>query len=149
MSDVNEDIDQLTQTCNELNSIRMEMASKLRGATNSIKLDNIQEMRSADRESIMGVFTTLDSVLKSVESSKINNIKVKLAKTSSDSNESLTEAAVEMLKLVKIRKDVIPVVGEISQTLVEADDILEKRLADEGINNFSNEELENVTDDET
>lgn len=101
MSDhVNKAFDKLDETLEGNHDLRKKMIGKLSGAIDNIKLDDIQGMRASDRESLMGVFSTADSLMKSDEAAKINNVKLNLNRESNSIAGERNELISAMLEKV-------------------------------------------------
>jgi hypothetical protein len=104
---VDDRIDAVVALSAKNNEIRRAMAEKLSAAANKLNFDDIDKMRSSELESRLGVFTTVDSILKSMESSEINNVKIMLSKQNTEANVGTAETVANLLRAVKVG-DIIP-----------------------------------------
>jgi len=83
------------------NEARREvLLGKLMTAAGNIDLEKINEMRASDRESLMGVFSTVDSVMKSQEAGQVNNVRLILSKKTEETNANHADAVLELLKRI-------------------------------------------------
>ncbi len=95
------------------NEIRREkMLEKLLPIIDKVEIENPNDMRATDRESIMGMFSTADSIMKSQEAGRVNNVRVILAKKTEETNANYADTVVELLKQIKPGDVIPPSIGD-------------------------------------
>ena len=127
----NEKIDSVTAITKKNNEARAILKEKLMAAVDSVKLNELANMTASQIEATMGIFTTADSIMKSEEAAAINNVKIDLAKQSTDTNATSAEFAVALLQQMRVRRDVIPATVPVCIETIDGD--IEARFALEGL----------------
>lgn len=121
---------------------REHILEKLMAAADGIDLSKINELRASDRESLMGVFSTLDSVMKSQEAGQVNQVRLLISKKTEEVNANFADAVMELLKRVDPSATIAgSLVGGTSPE--EMDDVIADVYAD-GDDDISEDELEPV-----
>jgi len=122
--------------------IRDKLLEKLMTATDGIDLSKINELRASDRESLMGVFSTLDSVMKSQEAGQVNQVRLLISKKTEETNSNHADAVMELLKRIDPSAAVAGslAVGNPSE---EVDEVIDD-IYSNGEDDISDEELEPV-----
>lgn len=90
----------LDKTLSANEARREKILAKLLPALDNIDLDSINTLRASDRESLMGVFSTADSIMKSQEAGHVNNVRLLLSKKTEETNSNHADAVLELLKRI-------------------------------------------------
>jgi hypothetical protein len=120
---------------------REKMLDKLLPAVDALDYDALNNMKASDRESVMGVISTADSVMKSQESAQEKKVKIHLQKKSDDVSANSAEVVLEMLKKINPASAALLSSGN-------ADVPAELQKADEEIDRIAEDECEDITVDE-
>lgn len=119
---------------------REALLNKLLPAVDGIDLSSVKDMRASDRESIMGVFATVDSIMKSQEAAQEKRVKIFISNKDVDQQANHSEAVLETLRMINPRK------GALRRTN-ESNDV-DLTDADEKIAEITDSKCDPISDDE-
>lgn len=133
----------LDTTLSKHSGLRDKILLKLMEAAENVDLSQINSLRASDRESLMGVFTTVDSVMKSQEAAQVNQVRLLISRKTEETNANHADAVLELLKRVDPSAVVAGSLAGGSPS-EEVDTAIDSVYAD-GDDDISEEELEPVS----
>ncbi len=122
-----------------IRSKREKLINTLLPVVEKINFDAINTMRASDRESLLGVISTADSLLKSAESAIQNKAKLALSKKQED--RETDHSATVLALLQQIRPGMIPEAQAVDRNMTKIDDELDKMFVDGNGTEITEEEL--------
>jgi hypothetical protein len=123
-----------------IRSRREKLINTLLPVVEKIDFTSINTMRASDRESLLGVISTADSLLKSAESAIQNKAKLALSKKQEERESDHSAAVLALLQ--QIKPGMIPEAPPVERNMSRIDDELDKVFTDGNGKEITEDELE-------